>query len=156
MLTTRTATAADAALITAHRHAMFAEIGKSTQETLERMSLHFAPWVERMMAAGRYVGWVVEEGARTAASAGFLELDWPPHPLDPAATGRGYLLNFWVEPAYRRRGLARALVREALAESKRRGLRVTALHASKAGRLVYEKEGFRAFDEMIFVERGGV
>ena len=53
------------------------------------------------------------------ASAGFFELDWPPHPLDPQAEHRGYLLNFWVEPAYRRRGLARLLVREALAETRR-------------------------------------
>lgn len=152
MLTTREATLADGALITAHRRAMFAEAGLGTPEALELMSRQFTPWFERMMAAGRYVGWIVEEGTTVAASAGFFELDWPPHPLDPAATGRGYLLNFWVEPAYRRRGLARALVREALAESRRRGLLVTSLHASAAGRPVYEKEGFRASVEMLFVE----
>jgi ribosomal protein S18 acetylase RimI-like enzyme len=152
MLATRLATLADAALITAHRRAMFAEVGLGTQEGLEVMSRHFTPWVERMMAAGRYVGWIVEEGAVVAASAGFLELDWPPHTFDPTATGRGYLLNFWVEPEYRRRGLARMLVREAVAESGRRGLRVTTLHASAAGRPVYEKEGFLTSTEMIFIE----
>jgi ribosomal protein S18 acetylase RimI-like enzyme len=152
MLATRLATSADAALITTHRHAMFAEVGLGTPEALERMSRHFRPWLERMMAAGRYVGWIVEEGTVAAASAGFLELDWPPHPFDPTATGRGYLLNFWVEPVFRRRGLARALVREAVAESRRRGLRVTALHASAAGRPVYEGEGFRSSSEMIFVD----
>jgi ribosomal protein S18 acetylase RimI-like enzyme len=151
MLATRLATPADAALITAHRRAMFAEVGLGTPEGLEVMSRHFTPWLERMMAAGRYAGWIVEEGAVAAASAGFLELDWPPHPFDPTATGRGYLLNFWVEPAYRRRGLARMLVREAVAESERRGLRVTTLHASAAGRPVYEKEGFHTSSEMIFV-----
>ncbi len=151
-LTTRPATLADAALITAHRHAMFAEMGKYAPQSLERMNPHFTPWLERVMAAGRYVGWIVEDQGQPAASAGFFELDWPPHPLDPAGTARGYLLNFWVEPAYRRRGLARALVREALAESRRRGLLVTSLHASAAGRPVYEKEGFRASVEMLFVE----
>ena len=152
MLTTRLATPADAALITAHRRAMFAEAGLGTAQALEEVSRSFRPWLERMMAAGRYVGWIVEEGAVAAASAGFFELDWPPHPLDPTATARGYLLNFWVEPAYRRRGLARMLVREAVAESRRRGLRVTALHASAAGRPVYEKEGFRISGEMFFVD----
>src|SRR5580698_6666876 len=112
MLETRLATLVDAVLITAHRRAMFAEVGLGTPEELETMSRHFTPWLERMMAAGRYAGWIVEEGAVVAASAGFFELDWPPHPFDPAATGRGYLLNFWVEPAYRRCGLARMLVRE--------------------------------------------
>jgi ribosomal protein S18 acetylase RimI-like enzyme len=152
MLETRLATLADAALITAHRRAMFAEVGLGRPEGLEVMSRHFTPWLERMMAAGRYVGWIVEEGAAVAASAGFFELDWPPHPFDPAATARGYLLNFWVEPGYRGRGLARALVREAVAESGRRGLRVTTLHASAAGRPVYEKEGFRSSSEMLFVD----
>jgi ribosomal protein S18 acetylase RimI-like enzyme len=152
MLTTREATPADAALITAHRHAMFAEMGKYPAETLDRMDPHFRPWLERMMAAGRYVGWIVEEDGGVAASAGFFRLDWPPHPLDPAGTGRGYLLNFWVEPAFRRRGLARALVREAVNETRRRGLRVSSLHASAAGRPVYEKEGFRASVEMLFVD----
>lgn len=154
MLTTREATPADAALITAHRHAMFAEMGKYAPESLKRMDPHVTPWLERMMTAGRYVGWVVEEDGKPAASAGFFELDWPPHPLDPAGTARGYLLNFWVEPAYRRRGVARALVREAVAESRRRGLRVSVLHASDAGRPVYEREGFRASSEMFFVDPG--
>ena len=152
MLATRPATLTDSALITAHRRAMFQEMGKSAPEALDTMSRHFTPWLERMMTAGRYVGWIVEDGSTAAASAGFLVLDWPPHPFDPEATGRGYLLNFWVEPAYRRRGLARALVREGLAESRRCGWRVTALHASPAGRLVYEKEGFSASSEMLFVD----
>lgn len=152
MLATRLATPADAALITTHRHAMFTEIGDSNPEALETMSLHFTPWLERMMATGRYVGWIVESGPDAAASAGFFELDWPPHPFDPTSTARGYMLNFWVDPAYRNRGLARSLVREAVAESRRRGLRVTALHASAAGRHVYEKEGFRASAEMFFID----
>jgi ribosomal protein S18 acetylase RimI-like enzyme len=113
------------------------------------MREHFAPWVEERMAAGRYVGWIVEDEGRPVASAGFLQMDWPPHPLDPTGRGRGYLLNFWVEPTHRRRGLARQLAREALAESRRRGLRVTALHASKAGRPVYESAGFRSSVEML-------
>jgi ribosomal protein S18 acetylase RimI-like enzyme len=155
MLQTRLATLSDAVLITAHRHAMFAEMGKYPAEALDRMDPHVTPWLERMMAAGRYVGWIVEDDGQPAASAGFFALDWPPHPLDPAGTARGYLLNFWVEPGYRRRGLARALVREAVAESRRRGFRVSVLHASDAGRPVYEKEGFRASSEMFFVEGSG-
>jgi ribosomal protein S18 acetylase RimI-like enzyme len=151
MLTTRTATVADAALIAAHRFRMFAEMGKSERSSLEEMRRNFVPWVERMLASGNYVGWIVMDGERQAASGGFFELDWPPHPLDPSAGHRGYLLNFWVEPEYRGRGLARLLVREGLAESKRRGLRVTTLHASDAGRRVYEKMGFKKTSEMLHI-----
>jgi len=153
MLTTRPATLDDAALITTHRRAMFAEIGKSKPEALDTMSLHFRPWVERMIVAGKYVGWIVEDGGKPVASAGFFELEWPPHPLDPAGEARGYLLNFWVEPSHRRRGLARELVKMAIAESRRRGFRVSTLHASDAGRPVYESVGFRGSGEMFFAEK---
>ena len=151
MLTTRQATQADSELIAAHRCAMFAEMGRDSN-ALEEMRRNFVPWVEGAIGGGKYVGWIVEDGDRVAASAGFLELEWPPHALDPSCERRGYLLNFWVEPDYRRRGLARGLVQEALGESRRRGIRVTALHASDTGRLVYEQMGFRASNEMHYVE----
>jgi GNAT superfamily N-acetyltransferase len=152
MLTTRLAAISDAALITAHREAMFAEMGQSTESVLAEMSRNFEPWVKRMMEAGRYVGWFIEDGGRPIASAGFFELEWPPHPLDPASSQRGYLLNFWVEPEYRKRGLASSLVKESLIEAQRRGLLVVALHASDAGKPVYESMGFRATNEMFYVE----
>ncbi len=153
MLITRLATVEDAELIAQHRYAMFAEIGKSDPDALERMRLHFRSWVERSIAADKYVGWIIEDDGSAVASAGFFALEWPPHPLDPAGEARGYLLNFWVEPSHRRRGFARQLVKLALAESRRRGFRVTALHASEAGRLVYESLGFRGSSEMFHVDQ---
>jgi ribosomal protein S18 acetylase RimI-like enzyme len=152
MPATRLATEMDAELIAAHRYAMFAEMGKYERVALKEMQRNFVPWVRRMIAAEKYVGWIVEDENRPMASGGYFELEWPPHPLDPAGEHRGYLLNFWVEPEYRGQGLARGLVREALAESRRRGIRVTALHASDAGRRVYEPMGFRATNEMFYVE----
>jgi ribosomal protein S18 acetylase RimI-like enzyme len=139
-------------LIGSHRRAMFAEMGKSESSTLDDMRRNFVPWVERMLAAGKYVGWIVLDGTRPVASAGFFELEWPPHPWDPASEHRGYLLNFWVEPEYRHQGLARSLVEKALAEARRRKLRVVALHASDAGGPVYEAMGFLESNEMIYVE----
>jgi ribosomal protein S18 acetylase RimI-like enzyme len=152
MCTTRKAITTDAEVIATHRHAMFAEMGKNSPAALDQMRRNFVPWVERMIGAAKYVGWIVEAASRPVASAGFFELEWPPHPLDPVSEHRGYLLNFWVDPDYRGRGLARELVREALAESRRRGIRVTALHASDAGRRVYEPMGFRETNEMFYVQ----
>jgi GNAT superfamily N-acetyltransferase len=152
MLTTRMANADDITLITRHRQAMFAEVGLGSTDGLQTMSERFLPWVERMIASGKYVGWIIEDDGQPVASAGFFELDWPPHPFDPAAEARGYLLNFWVEPSHRRRGLAKELVKLAVAESRRRGFRVTVLHASKAGRPVYDSLGFRSSTEMMLVE----
>ena len=119
------------------------------------MGARFRPWVERMIGGDKYVGWIFEDDGQPVASAGFFEYEWPPHPFDPEGEMRGYLLNVWVEPTHRRRGLAKELVKLAVAESKRRGYKITALHASKAGAPIYESLGFRRSSEMLLVDRDG-
>jgi ribosomal protein S18 acetylase RimI-like enzyme len=155
MLETRAATAADAALIAAHRRAMFAEIGGHNESALDTMCRAAEPWTARMIEAGKYIGWITTDGVLPAASAGLLILDWPPHPLDPEGENRGYLLNVFIEPDYRRRGLARELVEHCLAEARHRNIRVVTLHASDAGRPLYETLGFRTINEMLYAETPG-
>jgi len=151
MLVRRAATAADAALIAGHRAAMFASMASTASADLETMRRSCEPWIARMMAEGRYLGWIIAEGLQPVASAGLFILDWPPHPLDPAGEKRGYLLNVYVEPEYRKRGLAHDLVEICVAEARQRAIRVVTLHASDAGRPIYEEMGFRASSEMIYV-----
>jgi GNAT superfamily N-acetyltransferase len=148
MLETRAATIADAALITAHRRAMFSAMGSGTPESLEEMSRHFEPWVIPRLADGRYLGWITLDGDRPMASIGLLLLDWPPHALHPGSAERGYILNLFVEPEYRRRGLARGLVELCLAEARRRNIALVTLHASAEGRPLYEAFGFSTSNEM--------
>jgi GNAT superfamily N-acetyltransferase len=152
VLQTRKATIDDASLITRHRKGMFADMGSAPDEILSDMARNFEPWVGRMIADDKYVGWIIEDGSRSVASAGFLLLDWAPHYLDPAGETRGYILNVFVEPEYRRRGLAHALMSECIDEARRRGIRVVALHASLKGQPVYEKLGFTASNEMLFID----
>ena len=151
---TRLATTADASLIAAHRRAMFEAMGSAGPETLDEMTRNFEPWLVPRLADGRYTGWITTHGGQPIASAGLLVLDWPPHPRDPAGTERGYILNVFVDPRYRRRGLARSLIQLCLDEARRRQLRVTTLHASHEGRAVYEQLGFTASNEMMFVFPG--
>jgi GNAT superfamily N-acetyltransferase len=153
MLETRIATPADAPLIAAHRRAMFADMGGADPSTLDAMTRSFEPWVACKIAEGKYLGWITEDTGTPVAGAGLLILDWPPHPFDPAGEHRGYLLNVFVEPDYRKRGLAHALVERCLAEAHRLNLRVVALHSSDAGRRIYEAFGFRASNEMFYVEK---
>jgi GNAT superfamily N-acetyltransferase len=153
MLETRIATANDAPLIATHRRAMFAAMGGTPAHILDAMSRSFEPWVARMIAEGKYIGWITEDNARPIAGAGLLVLDWPPHPFDPTGENRGYLLNVYVEPEYRKRGLARALIECCMAETRRRNLRVVALHSSHAAHSIYEDLGFRATNEMFNVDQ---
>jgi GNAT superfamily N-acetyltransferase len=153
MPTTRSATLADAALITAHRRAMFASMPNPKDDVLDTMSRAFEPWVKDRITEGKYLGWIIEGGGRVAGSAGLLIVDWPPHPFHPGSSQRGYLLNVYVEPEFRKRGLAHELIERCLSEARKRGINVVTLHSSDAGRPVYEKFGFHPTSEMMFVER---
>ncbi len=148
---TRIAIAEDAQLIAAHRRAMFAAMRAADESVLAALENASAPWTERMIREGRYLGWITSEDGKAVASAGMVILDWPPHPLDPEGTLRGYLLNVFVEPSHRRRGLARGLVQLCLDEARRRKIRVVTLHASDAGRPLYESLGFEMTNEMRLV-----
>lgn len=152
MLTTRRASVEDSELITHHRKAMFADMRDAAEAVLDEMGQNFEPWVRKMIADDKYAGWITSDGEQTVGSAGLLVLDWPPHFLDPQCDQRGYILNVFVEPAYRGRGIAKALTLECMAEAKRRGIGVVALHASKKGQPVYERLGFKTSNEMLFVE----
>jgi GNAT superfamily N-acetyltransferase len=149
MFTTRRVTIADAMLVTAHRRAMFASMPDPNEAILDAMSRCFEPWVRERIAEGRYLGWVAEENLRVAGSAGLLLVDWPPHPFHPESSQRGYLLNVFVEPEFRKRGLAQELVEKCLDEAHARGIRVVTLHSSDAGRPVYAKLGFHPTSEMM-------
>jgi ribosomal protein S18 acetylase RimI-like enzyme len=72
--------------------------------------------------------------------------------LHPVSDTRAYVLNVFVEPQFRKRGLAHQLLERCMAEARQRQIRVVTLHAAEAGRRVYEKFGFRPSNEMMFVE----
>jgi TolB protein len=155
MLEIRLATAADAQTITRHRRQMFIDAGQPDDQAMARMATNFEPWVARMLEEGRYLGWLAVDGEKqgeVVAGLGMLLLDWPAHFLDPDHSERAYLLNVFVERTHRRQGLAGRLLEAALEESRRRGLRVVALHASDEGRPVYERYGFTTTSEMWLVD----
>ena len=65
-------------------------------------------------------------------------------------TGRcAYIMNMYVRPAHRRRGIATAMLDLLVADARRRGMGRIALEATDMGRPLYEKYGFiRAGGEM--------
>lgn len=73
---------------------------------------------------------------------------FPPHWRDPEPL-RVYLTNFYVKPEARGRGLAHGLLKTAVQEARCRGIKVVALHASKFGRPIYERNGFEESNEMM-------
>jgi GNAT superfamily N-acetyltransferase len=144
----RRAMAADADMIGQQRVRMFADAGLAYDEQMGPMLAMFVPWVRAKLDDGSYVGWLAEQDGQPVAGAGLWVMEWPPHYMDPEPR-RAYLLNFYVAPEMRRRGLARDLLALAVGEAKARGIKVVTLHASKFGKPVYEQNGFKMSNEMM-------
>lgn len=129
---------------------MFASMGTPRDRTFEAMVDNCRPWLHKRVADGNYLGFLIEtagDDPLVVAGGGLLLLDWPPTHLDPQTT-RGYILNVYVEPAHRQRGLARRVTEACLEACRARGIRVATLHSADAARGIYEKLGFAATNEM--------
>lgn len=137
----------DLDLICRHREEMFRDAGSDATE-LRAMTKHFRSWLAPRLADGSYFGFILSRGGDPVGGVGLMLIDWPPHPLHPADGQRGYVLNLFVEPEHRRRGLARRLMQLAEQELTRRGASLLVLHATEKGRPLYAGLGWSASSEM--------
>lgn len=147
----RQATVADAALITQHRHRMFADNHFASEARLLEMDRHFEPWVRAKLVDRSYVGLLLAEDERpehVLAGGGLYLMDFPPHWLHDEPV-RAYLLNFYTAPEARGRGYANHLLQASVTAARERGAEVVTLHASPQGRPIYEKFGFADNYELI-------
>jgi len=147
MPTIRRATAADAELLAEQRVLMAVDAGMAEKQATAPMRANFLPWVRERIEDGQYIGWIAEEDGQPVGGAGLWVMDWPPVSVDPEPR-RGYLINFYIAPEMRRRGIASELLKLAVAEARTRELRVVTLHASQEGRRLYESFGFSEGNEM--------
>jgi ribosomal protein S18 acetylase RimI-like enzyme len=146
--TLRRATTADLDTLVEHRRAMFQDMGYADQVAMETMSVRFRPWLQAHMDAGDYLAWLVSApDGSIVAGTGLWLMDWPPHMIGKG-TRRGNILNVYTHPDFRRRGLARELMQAALAWCGQNGIDTIILHASPAGRGLYEGMGFTPTNEM--------
>lgn len=130
------------------RRAMFVDMGPATQEQLAALDRTYARFVRREMKARRLSCYLAEtkEGKVVAGGAIWLR-ETPPRVNFPG--GRiPYLMSFYTEPAFRGKGLATRIVKEAMKWGSERGYPWMMLHATAAGRGVYEKLGWEPTSEM--------
>jgi GNAT superfamily N-acetyltransferase len=146
--TLRPATSQDAEMITAHRRAMFFDMGHRDDTVLDAMSALFLPWLQPRLQSGEYLGWIAIAPDRSvAAGLGLWLMDWPPHLIGPGSR-RANIINVYTNAEHRRRGLARILMQTALDWCRTHGIRTVILHASEEGRQLYESLGFHPTNEM--------
>jgi ribosomal protein S18 acetylase RimI-like enzyme len=146
-MTIRAVEMRDFEVICSHRRRMFEEAGVA-ETVLEAIDGPFEMWLAPRLKSGEYFGFVAEEEGVVVAGVGLRLLDWPEHPLHSGSGQRGYVLNVFVEPEYRGKGLAKSLMLRAEEEFRARGVEYATLHASTMGRPVYEALGWAVTAEM--------
>lgn len=148
----REATPADITTLVRHRRRMFEDMDAAGSEAsdaagLAAMDVLYAEQLRVHLRDGRQRAWVIESAGEIVASGTLLFSDWLPRPSD--RTQRlAYLHSVYTQPEFRRRGLARRIVETALAACRELGLRRLTLHASDAGRPLYQSMGFLSTNEM--------
>jgi GNAT superfamily N-acetyltransferase len=140
----RPAGPADAAVLAGQRRAMFAELQQPAPPGQE------AAFDELSTAAFRdgladesCLAWLAAAGSQTIGCVALLIFPRLPSPAS-FARREGYLLNVYTAAAWRRLGVATALVAAAVAQARAIGLARIRLHATAEGRFVYAAAGFES------------
>jgi GNAT superfamily N-acetyltransferase len=154
----RAATVEDAGIIAQHRALMWRDMGELPNELWDELVAAAEAQLRTGLANGDYVGWLAAPGAQPEhiiAGAGVTLRKSLPSPRRKngitigVAHGRlGLVINVFTEPEWRRRGVARLLLQRIVNWSREQQLDRLVLHASDAGRPLYEQLGFVATHEM--------
>jgi GNAT superfamily N-acetyltransferase len=142
-VTIRQATPADLPLLLRYRRAMAEEMDRPDEAAVNRMLVALEPYLRDAISEGRWYSWIAEPGG-----CGSLEIvQWVPGRLDPTPR-RAWIHSLYIEPAFRRRGIARQLTARIMAWCRARGFQWIYLHSSEQGRPLYESLGFESSSEM--------
>jgi ribosomal protein S18 acetylase RimI-like enzyme len=152
----RRATIADLPLLAGHRAAMFRDMGKLRPEAEPALIQATVDHLRDALPRGEYMGWVAENGSSPPESIGGAGVQLRPMLPRPRSTGEeialgpeAIILNVYVEPAWRRRGVAEALMWAVLSALAERKIGRVVLHSSDDGRRLYERLGFVPTSEML-------
>jgi GNAT superfamily N-acetyltransferase len=139
----RTATADDLETIIQHRVAMFRDMGFG-DGVLARIERGARGHLSAAISGGGYYGVLAELApAGVVGGGGVLVLPWPG--TEPR---RCWIQNIYVKREFRRQGIARHIMGALLDWCREEGFDSVSLHASDAGRPLYEELGFRPTNEM--------
>lgn len=143
MMNYRIATIADCDELTRLRMAMRKELDKGFQEdTLLPLTKDF---FQRNILNGSHVAFVCEDEGHLVADVGLTLFEMMPTTKSP--NGKVVrLMNMYVAPQYRRRGIAQKLLETSVKYAKELGCTRIMLNPSKMGKPLYLNFGFQSMD----------
>ena len=98
-------------------------------------------FLRRHQENGTSRSWLAEHDGIAVGVVTMLLLDLAPRPEDTSGV-EGYIINMYVAPAHRRRGLGRQLLAACRRGADQLGLRRLLLYATPDGKPLYESAGF--------------
>lgn len=105
-------------------------------------------YYSRHLADGSHYALVVRNGDDICGCGAVCFYDEMPSPDNPSGLC-GYLMNIYIRPVYRKRGLAHELVAHLVAECRRRDAGKIYLETTGAARHLYRTAGFRPMHDMM-------
>jgi GNAT superfamily N-acetyltransferase len=144
----RRGTPADIAVIARHRLGMFIEMKIGDSSDYNAYASEFREFASLAMTTGAFNSWLTEtESGEVVGGGAIMVVPWPASP-NARKQQRAFLLNVFTEPAFRRQGIARSLVQIMLNWCRGQGFGSVFLHASDAGRPLYQSMGFQPTTEL--------
>jgi GNAT superfamily N-acetyltransferase len=131
-----------------HRRAMFEEMGFRDSAVLDTVEHFSRKYFNKALLNGTYKAWLAENlNSRVVGGGGILIAAWPGYPGENNAQ-RVWILNMYTEPEARRCGIAKRILQVMIEWCRTHGFSAVSLHASAAGRPLYETIGFQQTNEM--------
>ncbi len=143
----RQATQSDIPEILRQRRGMYEDMDYRDTNALSAMLSTSEPYLTAALADGSFRSWLALVGKQIVAGGAILINPWPSHPYDLECR-RATILNVYVYPDFRRKGVARQLMQTMIGWCRKEGFAAVYLHASKDGRPLYEALGFEPTTEM--------
>ena len=142
------ATTEDLDLLSDHRQKMWLEIFPGVETKVKEISAATKSWIEAKLAEGHLVGFIVRTPEGKIAGSGCVWVrDEVPRPNYPREVVP-YLMSMYTENEFRRKGVAKMIVEAAMKWCRANGFERILLHASDAGKPLYEAFGFEPTREM--------
>ena len=98
-------------------------------------------YYHRHMADGTFVSWLAVDGDKIIGTSGISFVEKPPYFSCPSGK-IGLLSSMYTDPDYRRRGIAKELLRRVVEEARDYGCGSVQITASDMGVLLYTDFGF--------------
>jgi GNAT superfamily N-acetyltransferase len=147
----REATTADMDVVIALRLAFVADVHRRHELSDDFAADTRAYMLEEHASRGAR-SWLAEDDGDAVGVVTLLLRTVPPHPTN-RRVAEGYVINMYVAPAHRGAGVAPRLFDALLAAANEMDLRRITLHATDAGRPLYERTGFAAEPTWLQLDR---